>query len=31
MKQMMKMFSGNNMRKLMSLAKGMKGVFPGMK
>ena len=29
--QMMKMFSGNNMRKLMSLAKGMKGVFPGMK
>ena len=29
--QMMKMFSGNNMRKLMSLAKGMRGVFPGMK
>ena len=29
--KMMKMFSGNNMRKLMSMAKGMKGVFPGMK
>ncbi|MGF6148101.1 p48 [Kingella potus] len=29
--QMMKMFSGNNMRKLMGLAKNMKGVFPGMK
>ena len=29
--KMMKMFSGNNMRKLMSMAKSMKGVFPGMK
>ena len=29
--KMMKMFSGQNMRKLMSMAKGMKGLFPGMK
>ena len=29
--KMMKMFSGQNMRKLMRMAKGMKGLFPGMK
>ncbi|XXQ68278.1 signal recognition particle protein [Neisseriaceae bacterium B1] len=29
--QMMKMFSGKNMQKLMRMAKGMKGVFPNMK
>lgn len=29
--KMMKMFSGQNMRKLMNMAKGMKGLFPGMK
>ena len=29
--KMMKMFSGQNMRKLMSMAKGMKGLFLGMK
>ena len=29
--KMMKMFSGQNMRKLMSMAKGMKGQFPGLK
>ena len=29
--KMMKMFSGQNMRKLMSMAKGMKGLFPNMK
>lgn len=28
--QMMKMFSGPNMKKLMRMAKGMKGMFPGM-
>lgn len=27
--KMMKMFSGGNMRKLMGMAKGMKGMFPG--
>ena len=29
--KMMKLFSGGNMRKLMNMAKGMKGIFPGMK
>lgn len=29
--KMMKLFSGSNMRKLMNMAKGMKGIFPGMK
>ena len=29
--KMMKMFSGQNMRKLMSMAKGKNGLFPGMK
>ena len=29
--QMMKMFSGKNMQKLMRMAKGMKGMFPGMR
>ena len=29
--KMMKMFSGSNMRKLMNMAKGMKGMFPGMR
>ena len=29
--QMMKMFSGHNMAKLMRMAKGMKGIFPNMK
>ncbi|MDO4433523.1 MAG: signal recognition particle protein [Alysiella sp.] len=29
--QMMKMFSGKNMQKLMRMAKGMKGIFPNMR
>ena len=29
--KMMKMFSGSNMRKLMNMAKGMKGMFPNMR
>ena len=29
--KMMKMFSGSNMKKLMGMAKGMKGMFPGMR